>query len=596
MAIDIRGLGNEAALAQIAKLAYGSGSSERTSGGKGNIGLLNGRVVKFNTHWSERGGKPSEEMRICCNELRTRLSQIATAMLSNGDNASTRALASVRRALGMDADGNQVETRKLLDRTAVATVMNAIRDATGFDVWGELRTGDTQSLSSKGIDTTFDRVAGDVRLSDAVLQHVRDAAAEIARPADGKPGVVLDERATKFLAGLVERDLREPGSREPLDLAEVVRGIRDFTSPHLIVTLQAFNLNSEVLTRARPSLKVGEQAATFLAGSPRSQRTDRADVALALLADANRANSGPDSCFALALVSEKMPEMRRLQPKGRLTGATVWKACFGEDAPEGLTDGYGSRAFSDAFFKRLFRLGNELLAQCGGLRQYPGMTFTQMSGFFLPQVFTGMTFTAGIRLCAKDPAFTLDAGRDFVAAPPLYPVEDALVKADNDIGQQLSSDFYRDTPTVSLHDGDDAQVFDFSVAYANAHRDDDDGPRAEGQPAPTPQARFRENVNEFVATFDARYGNRMTEPQRKVLLMGLTQAGLAPFAAIESLAERAHTKMEIDIRRADDGAFVISFMTDRDRTDDLDVRYSYRVEPDGTNRRVDGFVYDVRLD
>jgi len=594
MAIDIRGLGNREAFSQIAKLAYGSGSSERIAGGKGNIGLLNGRVVKFNTHWSERGGKPSDEMRTCCNELRTRLSEIATAMLANRNDASTRALASVRRALGMDADGNQVETRKLLDRTAVATVMNVLRDATGYDVWGELRGGDTQSLSSKGIDTTFDRVAGDVRLSDAVLQHVRDAAAEIAHPADGKPGVVLDERATKFLADLVERDLREPGSREPPDLAEVVRGIRDFTSPYLIVTLQTFRLNSEVLARARPGIVAGEQATTFLAGSPRSQRADRADVSLALLADASRKNSGPRSGFAIALVSEKMPEMRRLQPKGRLTGATVWKACFGEDVPEGLADGYGSRAFSDAFFRRLFRMGDELLAQCGGLRDFPKFTFTQMSGLFLPRVFTGLTFTASIRLCAQDPTFTLDAGRDFVAAPPLYPVEDALVKTDDNVKQQLTGDFYRDTPTISLHDGDDAQVFDFAAAYADAHRDGD-GPRAEGQPAPTPLARFRENVNEFVADFDALYGNRMTEAQRKVLLMGLTQAGLTPFAAIESLVERAHSKMQIDICRLDDGAFVISFMTDRERTDDLNVRYSYLVKPDGTNRRVDEFVYDVRL-
>ena len=594
MAIDIRGLGNQEALSQIAKMAYGSGSSERTSGGKGNIGLLNGRVVKFNTHWSERLGKSSEEMRTCCNDLRRRLSEIATAMLANGNDASTRALAAVRRELGMDADGNQVATRKLLDRSAVATVMNVIRDATGFDAWGELRAGDAQSLSSRGIDTTFVRVAGDVRLSDSVLQHVRDAAEAIARPADGKPGVVLGERATKFLATLVERDLRDPGRREDLDLAEVARGIRDFTSPHLIVTLQAFNLNSEVLTRARPSLKVGEQAAPFLAGSPRSQRDDRADVALSLFADSSPDNSGPDSSFALALVSEKMPEMRRLQPKGRLTGATVWKACFGEDVPNGVADGYGSRAFSDAFFKRLFRLGNELLARCGGLRQFPKLTFAQMSGLFLPQVFTGMTFTASIRLCAEDSTFTPDAGRDFVAAPPLYPVEDALVKTDDDIRQQLAMDFYRDTPTICLDDDDDTQIFNFAAAYSDAHQDG--GPRAEGQPAPTPQERFRENVNEFVAAFDARYGGQMTEAQRKVLLLGLTQAGLAPFAAIESLEMRAHTKLEIDIRREDDGAFVISYATDRDRTDELDVRYGYRVEPDGTNARVDEFVYDVRLD
>ena len=48
--------------------------------------------------------------------------------------------------------------------------------------------------------------------------------------------------------------------------------------------------------------------------------------------------------------------------------------------------------------------------------------------------------------------------------------------------------------------------------------------------------------------------------------------------------------MEIDVHRENDGAFVITFATDRSRTDDLDVRYSFRVEPDGTNRRVGEFV------
>ena len=101
-------------------------------------------------------------------------------------------------------------------------------------------------------------------------------------------------------------------------------------------------------------------------------------------------------------------------------------------------------------------------------------------------------------------------------------------------------------------------------------------------------------MNEFLAAFDVRDANRMTEAQRKALLMWLAQAGFAPFAVIESLAERAHRKMEIDIRREDDGAFVITFATDRDRGD-LDVRCSYRVEPDGTNCRVGDLAYEVRL-
>ena len=593
MAIDIRGLGNQEALAQIAKLAYGSGSSEKTSGGKGNIGILDGRVVKFNTHWSERGGKPSEDMRASCNELRARLSEIATAMLANGDDASARALASVRRALGIDAKGNLVETRKLLDRTAVATVMNVLRDATGFDAWGELRAGDAQSLSSKGIVTTFARVAGDVRASDAVLRRVQDAVAAIARPADGKPGIVLGEEATKFLAGLVERDLRDPGRRTALDLDEVVRGIRDFTSPHLAVTLQTFNLASHVLTRARRSLWADEQAGAFLSGSPLGPRADRADVAVSLLADAAPADHGADSCLAMALVSEKLPEMRRLQPRGRLTGATVWKACFGESAPKGVAGGYGSQAFTEAFFKRLRRLGDDVLAKCGGLRMFPGMKFSREPGLFLQRASAGMGFTASIRLTAQDPAYRLDAVRDFVAAPPLYPVQDALAKAGEELVGQIGKDFYRDTPIVRLRDGQDVETFDFDAILADAQR------QAQGVPQSSRSTEARrkldEKVREFVAALDARYGGRMTDSQRKLLLVGLTQAGYVPFAPLTQIKDSTHAKMTMEIRREDDGTFVLSYATDRDRLDELDVRYEYRIEPDGTNRRGDEFAYGVRL-
>ncbi len=601
MNIDIRGLGNEAALSQIAKMAYGSGAFEKTSGGKGNIGILDGRVVKFNTHWLERGGTPSDEMRASCDALRLKLSGIATSMLAASPNASPearegleKALANVRRDLGLDATGEQVATNSLLDRKVVAKVLNAIRDATGFDAWQELRAGDADALSSKGVKTTFARVGYDVFVAETVRHNVQGAVDAIAHPADGKAGVVLGEKATKFLMDLIERDVRDPNRRTGVNLGDVAQGIRDFTSPYLVITLQAFNLNSHVLENDRPGVTVDARVAPFLAGSPRSQRADRADVAISLLADATPADRRrwPDSSFALALVSEKMNEMRRLQPKGRLTGATVWKACFGESVPKGVADAYGSRTFADAFFKRLGRLGDEVLARSGGLKKLPGQKFSQVSGLLINQSFSGMSFTAGIRMGAEDPTFTVDASRDFVAAPPLYTVADADVKTDVDLKKQLVADFYRDTPVVRLHDGADVEPFDFAAAFADVHQgvelDENGRPK-------TPQERFGAKVDAFVTAFDAKYGAQMTEIQRKLILLGLTQACLAPFAAIDDLKANTHTKMSIDIRREDDGAFVVSYATDRAHPD-VDVRYSYRIEPDGTNFRGNDFAYSVSLD
>ena len=601
MAIDIRGLGNEEALSQIAKLAYGSGRFEKTSGGKGNIGLLDGRAVKFNTHFRERGGTTTEGMLLSCNELRRRLSEIATAMLSAEEGVDpaaqqrrNAALEDVRRRLGMDADGVNVTSTRLLDRAVVASVINVIRDAMGFDAWRGIGGAGAKALSSKGVDTTFVSVTRDVRLTDDVRRQVREAVAAIANPADGRPGVVLNEEATKFLADLVERDLRDPNRRAALDLDEVARGIREFTSPHLAVTLQAFNLCSNVLATARLELRADEQAGVFLSGSPAGQRADRADVAVSLFADASPDYHGADSCLAMALVSEKMPEMRRIQPDGRLTGATVWMACFGERVPRGAAGGLWSQEFSDAFFKRLRRLGDDVLAKSGGLRMFPGMKFSKEPGLFLQRASAGMGFTAAIRLTAQDPAYRLDAERDFVAAPPLYAVQDALVKVDEDLVEQIGKDFYRDTPVVRLHDGQDVETFDFDAILADAQRQTRDVPEA--RRSIEARRMLDGKVGELVASLDARFGGRMTGVQRKLLLIGLMQAALMPFAPLAQIKDSAHTKMTMDVRREEDGTFVIGYATDRERQDELDVRYEYRIKPDGTNRRGDEFAYAVSFD
>ncbi len=599
MALDIRGLANQDALKEIAKLAYGSGTFEGTSGGKGNIGLLDGRVVKFNTHWRERGGEPSRAMREDCDALRRRLSDIAAAMLAAPDEATDeeraryrKALADVRRQLGMSEDGARISTAKLLDRSAVAKAINTIDKATGSDTWGELRAGGAAAFSSKGVDTTFGTVRGGFDLASVA----RDAAASLKHPADGKPGVTLNEDAMAFLTGLIDRDVearRATGAPVPTH-DEVDRGIRDFASPYLTVTLQAFNLCSNVLADARPGLRADEQAGVFLSGSPAGQRADRADVAVSLFSHASPDCHGADTCLAMALVSEKMPEMRRIQPDGRLTGATVWMACFGERVPGGAAGDLWSRAFSDAFFKRLRRLGDDVLDRSGGLRMYPGMKLSTEPGLFLQRASAGMGFTAAIRLTAQDPAFTLDAGRDFVAAPPLYAVQDALVKVDGDLVEQMGKDFYRDTPTVRLHDGQDVETFDFDAILADAQRQTRDVPEARR----SIEARriLDGKVGELVASLDARFGGRMTDVQRKLLLIGLMQAALMPFAPLAQIKDSAHTKMSMDVRREDDGTFVIGYATDRERQDELDVRYEYRIEPDGANRRGDEFAYAVRLD
>ena len=65
-------------LTEAAALAYGSGIGEGIKGGAGHIGVLNGKVVKFNTKSAERkvldkGSETYGEMMKACDNLRNRL-------------------------------------------------------------------------------------------------------------------------------------------------------------------------------------------------------------------------------------------------------------------------------------------------------------------------------------------------------------------------------------------------------------------------------------------------------------------------------------------------------------------------------------------
>lgn len=164
MAFDVTGLGAQDALAQIAKMAYGSGRNEGVTGGKGNIGLVDGQVVKFNTHWTERLKSTTDEMRASCDELRRKLGTIAGELLAspgeeNPDVAAAKreTLANIRRQLGLDPEGQAVVSTRLLDRKIVAAVVTQLAEVSGQNVWIEAENA-ADTLSSRGVDTTFEAV------------------------------------------------------------------------------------------------------------------------------------------------------------------------------------------------------------------------------------------------------------------------------------------------------------------------------------------------------------------------------------------------------------------------------------------------------
>lgn len=176
-------------LVNIARMAYGSGFFEGTSGGVGQMGILrdeagNMRVVKFNTHRSEQGNvaTASDAAKTACNELRTELLRIATEKGLDADRMNA-----IRRSLGLP-EGEGEAPKSLLDRKVVARVVKMI-DANVWDkaLADDAGTGrfDIASLKSSSAEhgTQFSQVASGVSNRSIGMQDLefRKEFAEIVK-------------------------------------------------------------------------------------------------------------------------------------------------------------------------------------------------------------------------------------------------------------------------------------------------------------------------------------------------------------------------------------------------------------------------------
>ena len=132
-------------LTEVATMAHGSGLLEGSKGGKGHIGVLNGKVIKFNTKFGERWnlqktGADYEAMMQTCDDLRERLMDdlrdaMDVAMRADSSRAQelNRISLEVMEKLGLErgADDHRdrlKQDRGLLERTAVAESVTMIRD------------------------------------------------------------------------------------------------------------------------------------------------------------------------------------------------------------------------------------------------------------------------------------------------------------------------------------------------------------------------------------------------------------------------------------------------------------------------------------
>ncbi len=268
--------------------------------------------------------------------------------------------------------------------------------------------------------------------------------------------------------------------------------------------------------------------------------------------------------------------MRRLQPTGRLTGETVWRACFGENLPKAAGT-LGSPTFVTAFFNRMEALTKDLATKLGADDKKDATLLGLLGSdpMVSTGLFNGASFTSVIRKGIHDSTFVPDVVRDTVSTPPLYAAQDAAVKTEKDLEHALMIDFRRNFPVITATCGNVVETADFRPFKGQKLSDEQN----------------QENVRGFVAQMDRVFGGEITHAQRNVMLIGFTQAGFTPFTALIGVGGE-HMQAKVDVRREADGSIVMTYATMPNCP--IEAQYSYCIERDGTNYCVGDFVSRVR--
>ncbi len=589
--INIRTMNPMDALHAIAKMTYGSGSSEGVKGGEGNIGILNGHVVKFNTHLRERISSTTDDMRASCNQLRLYLKTFAyhALILDNLRDDSPNVLlhkAEVFKTicddLGVKPDSTKPEVKGLLNRKVVAKVLDTLGTEMGVDVFRGLDEMRTQ-LSSNGISTRFS-TAYKIATNDIVCSRMVDnVLAELAKPAEGRKAFTLTPQETDFMKTLVQREraaLLAAGKPVP-SAAEFKQSILSGNSPAFAATMFAFNHSSKALDTFSPIAKSNRMLAVYFSGAPEEERLDRAELFMTACNSLNEVSKTNIPSIAFLRMCEKVKEMRDLQPEGRLSCETIWKTCFDEELPPKLHGQEGSAKFADAINRRTDDLLRSMLKEAvpalgedeqrleraadmlnfGGvvLSAAPNLKALMMTALKVVHNNKILSFIPNLN-------YLFNPSTESLARQSLYLKDDACHHTDAMLNVQMVKDFPRRPMVVRLDNGPGQPPTEIDLRNFKDIN-------VEEHPA---------RVTEFMQQIDAYLG-KGNPVQRNVVMLGLTQASIMPLGGM--LGEMGDFKSDLIITlsrdQQDSNRVIISFKTAE--TMAMDAQYAFSVDSDGTN-------------
>jgi len=520
------------------------------------------------------------------NQLRESLAA-AACTISEGGNCDGGYLKDVRTLLGLAANGSAAENKTLLSRQVVAKVLHTI-DAMRNDhiddprnresVFAEAKSG---AASSKGVTTTF---------AAQFTAQIRTSVGELFK-AGAK--VTLNQDEQKCLVSCLERDMqrRRAGGLPTPSFDDIIARLKDRSHPALTATLLRFKRDSSAFLDdpgINTPIRKMQRANVFLSGAPKGQVEDRLDL-MTLLLDADASDKDLDwrAGNTMALVSEKLPMMRRLQPKGPLTLDTVWKACFGKSVPQGLAKAPAAD-IARALDVELKQFAEGQLAKIKKDIDpgFKGISGDDALGLTAPGLAIGMSLSFAIRNGVRDKRFndrlSFDPSKDLVANESLYNVENALANSEEAILQQLCGDLRRQdlNVTIEREGGASTRKDDPSKTISIKGWTEDGRNKTEEEVRPD-ASKLMEAVDKLVGTSSDRVA------QGKVLKLACCQAGLL---ILRTFGIGEHADANIHIVQRSDGSVRIDFSTMDGAP--VKVAYGYDVQTDGSNIRTGSLVVE----
>lgn len=578
---------------EIARMAYGSGIFEGTSGGKGNIGLITGadgqaRAIKFNTHSYERGGAATEDQIKSSNALRAQLLTIAESLNSG-------VMADLRTKLGIKDGEDATSCKTLLTRQVVASALKMIDKNAMSDAMKGVNASPLKSLGGTKFEEA--RIHADYGISSTTLKKCGMSAADFEEAINAMASKYNLSGAKKQLVGRMTASymtaIAESGRTGALDKATGLpkEGLpskeefkRQISGGTFVGTYMGLIKADKVSPRSPafyPEDKLlGLDNAPMLNGLSDDECVDAAYF-VGKMGSGPRGEAVGDnqvSAFLLKTLIENRTELMAIRQKdGDLSVGTIWKKVAGMEMPERRNNSaYDlSEAVQKKFFDKLVNVEKNpaAIANFGSGETADYEFFSQSIGTIVLSIKDfGVTLDQAVKLVFGQEVKDLNISYGASA----YDVSSKGFKDSTEASliDQIQSDMVRARGDSPFHISDGKTTS--SIVYTQENSDDIGKVKTQ---ATTKAQDLMKSMNKLIGGGDEI--KKPLLPQFKTMALLCTQAG-NNFLSLAGLrqAELDHHPTEKSFTRQEDGSVLFTASGIVNNTKHT---ISYQINTDGTS-------------